>query len=606
MCLAYLARFEFDPAALRERDFLPALGLLVVVRLLVNYRLRLGMSRWRFVGLRDLVRLFGALTLGTAIFGLLTWMVPFFPRVPRSILLLEWLFSGYLTGGLWVIYRIAYERVQVLKGGARRRVLVVGAGEAGAQLVHQMLRSGVGLTPVALVDDDPLKWGMLVHGVEVVGGIHDVEAIAADQLAQEILICIPSATAGEFRRIVEFSEETTLPIKVLPGLHAAFSGEVDLSRIREIRVEDLLGRDPVQLELPELSAALSSQAVLVTGAAGSIGSELVRQIALHGPQHLVLVDQAETPLYFLERRVRREFPEQHLTCVIRDVTRADVVDSLFERFQPDRVYHAAAYKHVPVMEANPLEAVRTNMVGTHNVADAAGRHGAGTFVLVSTDKAVDPANVMGATKHVAERLVLGAQKRFPATTFAAVRFGNVLGSNGSVIPIFREQLARGEPLTVTHADVTRYFMTIPEAAQLILQASIVPEIKGRIAMLDMGEPIRIMDLARDLLHLSGKPFRLGSTVKVVGLRPGEKIHERLVAEEEDLIPTTLSRVSLIRAGFGDSPSVSAAIEAVCSRDLPGLVSALYEWFPRIERRATPRKDAPRRVPRGSDTTLSVK
>ncbi len=582
--LAYLARYDFRVGILSRPEFWTALLVLLAVRLAVNYKLRLGMSRWRFVGVRDLVRLLAAETLGSLVFWALTWWVPIIPSVGRSIILLEWVFNGYLTGGLWLTYRLIYEKVQVRKGGALRRVLIVGAGEAGAQLVHQMQRSSVGLVPVGFVDDDPFKWGTLVHGVEVVGAVDVLGDVAADTLAEEILLAVPAASVGQIRRIVESCERTSLPMKILPNLDAALSGEVNLDSIRDVQVEDLLGRDPIELELPELAREVGSRSVLVTGAAGSIGSELVRQIAYHCPGRLILMDQAETPLFFLESSVRRDFPGVDVVCVIGDVTRAEVVENVFARYRPDKVFHAAAYKHVPIMECNPREAVRTNVIGTYLVAEACGRFGTTTFVLVSTDKAVEPANVMGATKNLAEQVVVGLQERFHGCSYSAVRFGNVLGSNGSVIPVFREQLRQGRPLTVTHEDVTRYFMTIPEAVQLILQASLLPDLRGRVAMLDMGEPVRILDLARDLLRLSGRLFRMGDTVMISGLRPGEKLHEELAAPDEEVSPTDISRVFVIGASVDHKWGLGDVWEAIEEGDLERLVSWLYSRFSTLDRR----------------------
>ncbi|MBI4542180.1 MAG: polysaccharide biosynthesis protein, partial [Gemmatimonadetes bacterium] len=356
------------------------------------------------------------------------------------------------------------------------------------------------------------------------------------------------------RRIVELCEATGLRFKVLPGIAEVLAGDIRINQLREMRIEDLLGREPVLLKLPELAADLSDRSVLITGAAGSIGAELARQVALHGPGTLVLFDQAETDLFYLELELREKHPELRLVPVVGDVVDADLVESVFAEYRPERVYHAAAYKHVPMMEMNPRAAVRNNVLGTWRVAEAAGRHRAEKFVLVSTDKAVRPVSVMGATKRVAELIVLELQQRHAATAYAAVRFGNVLGSNGSVIPVFKRQLEAGQPLTVTHQDVTRYFMTIQEAVQLILQASLVKEVRGRIAMLEMGDPVRIADLAANLLRLSGARPGQGPGIVFTGLRPGERLHEELVAPHEETIETHIPKVRIIRnSTAGDRP-----------------------------------------------------
>ena len=581
LTLAYLARFEFEPAEFVGWEFGQALALLVVIRLGVNYAFRLGIARWRFAGTHDFLRLLWATTVGSGLFLLLTGGFAGLPSVSRAVVLLEWVFSGYATGGVWVVYRLAYESFVVRQATDRRRVLVIGAGEAGQSLVHQMLRSRMGYVPVAIVDDDPFKWGTLVHGVEVVGATEDIGAIAKTNAVDEIVIGIPSADTEQLRRIVESCESVSLPMKILPGIDAVLGGQASLNQIREIQVEDLLGRDPARLELPELAKAMGGTTVLVTGAAGSIGSELARQIAVNAPKCLVLYDQAETPLYYLELELTELAPDVDIMPVVASITDADAFERVMDRYQANIVFHAAAYKHVPMMEHNPRSAALTNIVGTHIVGRLAAEGGAQTVVLVSTDKSVAPSNIMGATKQVAERVILSLQAKYPDTAFGAVRFGNVLGSNGSVIPLFRKQLERGEPLTVTHEDATRYFMTIPEAAQLILKASLLPSFQGRVAMLDMGDTVRILDLARDLIRLSGQPFRLGENVIVTGLRPGEKLHEELSAPEETVHETEERRVFLVEtpAGFSDLPDeLETALE---SADVSCVLDFLAREFPDV-------------------------
>lgn len=593
LSLAYLARFEFDSRAVLNWDFGQALVLLVVIRLGINYLFRLGVTRWRFAGTRDFVRLLAATTVGSALFLALTWSVGALDSVPRSVVLLEWVFSAYMTGGVWVLYRLAYEFSRVRQAVDRRRVLVVGAGEAAQLLVAQMLRSA-GFLPVGIVDDDTFKWGARIHGVEVVGGTIDVGAIARELKAQEIVIGIPSASADELRQIVEHCESADLPLKILPGMDDVLDGNASLSQLRGLELEDLLGRDPIRLELPELAEDVRGQTVLVTGAAGSIGSELARQIAINGPRCLILYDQAETPLYYLELELRALAPQVQLVPLVASVTDTDAVCGAFERYRPEKVFHAAAYKHVPLMEHNRRSAVVTNVLGTYLVARCAATNDAESFVLVSTDKAVRPSSIMGATKQLAERVVLQMQEEYPRTSFAAVRFGNVLGSSGSVIPLFKKQLENGEPLTLTDEDVTRYFMTIPEAVQLILKASLLDSLPGHVAMLDMGEPVKIVDLARNLLRLSGQPFRLGENVIVTGLRPGEKMHEELSAPEETVHDTEAERVFLVEtpADFALLPAeLSAALE---ENDGAKLLNFLVKEFPEVAgRREGPREPGPR-------------
>jgi FlaA1/EpsC-like NDP-sugar epimerase/O-antigen ligase len=546
--LAYLLRFELSWPVGYTRTFAISVPLLVALRLASGRAFRIGTGRWRFVGTRDVLKLVSAASAGTMMFYVAAQMLPLAPAIPRSVILMEWVLYVCCTGGLWLSCRVAYEELRHRRSGTNRRakrVLVVGAGESGNTLVHEMLRFPTGYRPVGFVDDDRAKVGTSLQGIRVLGTTASLRAIAARTRAQEIIIAAPSAATADLRRIVERCEPTRLPFKVLPGIAEVIAGDIRLSQLREVRIEDLLGREPIRLELPQLAEDLRGRTILVTGAAGSIGSELSRQVALHEPGRLVLFDQAETDLFYLENELRERHPRLPRAPVIGDVTDAGALERVFKSYRPDGVFHAAAYKHVPMMELNAREAVRNNVIGTWRVADAAGRHGAAKFILVSTDKAVRPVSVMGATKRLAELAVLGLQERYPATTYAAVRFGNVLGSNGSVIPIFKRQLELGKPLTVTHPEATRYFMTIPEAVQLILQAALLPEIRGRIAMLDMGEPVRIVDLAKNLLRLSGRSNGNGHSLQIVGLRPGERLHEELIAPEEEAVPTAIPKVRLI-------------------------------------------------------------
>ncbi|MFC1574819.1 polysaccharide biosynthesis protein [Gemmatimonadota bacterium] len=546
--LAFLLRFELVWPVAHTGGFWTALPLLLALRLSLARVLRLSTSRWRFIGTQDVVRLVVATAIGSLFFFILTWELGFPASIPRSVIALEWVFTSYGTAGMWVAYRILFQqirRAEARNGASDRRVLVVGAGEAGAILVREMMRYPTGFRPIGMVDDDPLKWGTNIHGVEVIGSITDVKDIAESERAEELIIAIPTASPAELNRIVEYCEGTDLTFKLLPGIAEVLAGEANLHQVRPIRIEDLLGREPITLELPELAEGLRGEAVLVTGAAGSIGSELSLQIALHTPRKLLLLDQAETPLVDLHLRLGERFPKLDIVPMVGDITNPLVVDRIFRDFQPDQVFHAAAYKHVPMMEQNRREAVRNNVFGTWVVARAAGLAGSSKFVLVSTDKAVRPANVMGATKRLAELVVLDLQTEYPQTAFAAVRFGNVLGSSGSVIPLFRRQLEEGKPLTVTHPEITRYFMTIPEAVQLVLQASLLPDLKGHVTMLDMGEPVRVLDLAKKILRLSGSPVRIGREIVYSGLRPGEKLHEELVAPDETAMETAIPRVRWI-------------------------------------------------------------
>ncbi|MGH7505754.1 MAG: polysaccharide biosynthesis protein, partial [Longimicrobiales bacterium] len=496
--LGYLLRFEFTLPAIHARTFLQTLPLLVIVRVTFGLLFKLAMGRWRFVGTGDVIRLVLAVSAGSFVFYLIARALPLEAIVPRSVILIEWVLSTYITAGLWIAYRTSFERLRHYRAGyngSTRGVLIVGAGEAGNLLAREMLRQPTGHRPAGFVDDEPTKWGTRIQGVVVLGATRDLPEIAQKVGAEEIAIAIPSAPPEELRRVVLVCETTGLPFRVLPGIAEVLQGDVRLNQLRAVQIEDLLGREPISLALPELADDLCGRSVLITGAAGSIGSELSRQVALHAPRVLILFDQAETGLYYLELELRERHRDLHLVCVVGDITDGVALSRVFRDHVPSRVYHAAAYKHVPMMELNVREALRNNVLGTRRVAEAAGRFAAEKLVLVSSDKAVRPTSVMGASKRLSELVILELQSRFPKTAFAAVRFGNVLGSAGSVIAIFREQIENGKPLTVTHPEATRYFMTIPEAVQLILQTSLLPEVRGRIAMLEMGEPVRILDLA---------------------------------------------------------------------------------------------------------------
>ena len=561
--LAFLLRFDFAWPTTYTGVFLWTLGLLVAVRVGFALATRLGTRSWRYVGLRDPLRLTLTATAGSILFFAVTWGLPILPRIPRSVIVMEWLLTGNLTAALWVTYRLIAERRthRDHRSEKNKRVLVVGAGRVGEMLVREMVHFPTGHTPVGFVDDDSMKLGTLIHGIEVIGSVDDLAEIAEECEAQQIFIAIPSAQPAQIRRIIEHCENLDIGFKLLPGIREVIKGDAHVHQLREVRLEDLLGRNPIQLELPELSSDLGGETVLITGVAGSIGSELARQVALHAPGKLILIDQAETPLYYIDLELVRNYPDLDVEACLLDVTDCTPLDQVFARHKPSRVFHAAAYKHVPMMEGHPGPAVHNNVLGTWRVAKAAGEHGAERFILVSTDKAVRPANIMGATKRISELVTLYFQARYPKTAFGAVRFGNVLGSNGSVIPLFKRQLDAGEPLTVTHEAVTRFFMTIPEAVQLILHASLLPKIRGGIAMLEMGEPVPIIELAKDLLRLSGKSARLGRDIVITGLRPGEKLHEELAAPDEKAIQTGIEKVNLLDTNGARLPeSIAKAIE----------------------------------------------
>ncbi len=546
---AYLVRFEGAIPGVHMTTLIWAVALLVPIRGACHLTFRVATGRWRFASLNDVTRLVISSTVGSVVFLAITWgVVGVTPRIPLGVILIEWVLTTYLIAGIWVAYRLIFEWIRHGQEHGSRAVLIIGAGEAGDRLLRELRRSGSGAyRPVGFVDDDPIKLGASINGAEVLGPVSQLQEIARRSEADEILIAMPSAGPRQLRGIIEACQDTGLPHRVLPGIAAVLRGSVKLDQLRQVRIEDLLGRDPVKLELPELVEDLGGKVVLVTGAAGSIGSELCRQIALHNPRCLILFDQAESPLYFIDRELCDRHAALEIVPIVGDVRDPRDLQEVFQEWRPERVFHAAAYKHVPLMEVNVRKAVENNVLGTRNVVRAAAEGGVEKFVLISTDKAVRPSSVMGATKRVAELLVLEAAQQHPDTGWYAVRFGNVLGSAGSVIPLFQRQLGQGRSLTVTHEEVTRYFMTIPEAVQLVLQASLLDEGRGRIIMLDMGDPVKIMDLARDLIRLAGRIEGVDAEIEVTGLRPGEKMHEELSAPEEEVISTAIEKISVLVA-----------------------------------------------------------
>jgi FlaA1/EpsC-like NDP-sugar epimerase len=511
--------------------------LVVAIKLLVFTAFGFYNRWWRYVSTRDM---WGALQGVTVASLAASLTVYYFPpadtaRLPRGIAILDWLILLALVAGSRLLARSIFERPGAASLVARgKEVIVVGAGDAGQLVLREMLKSrALGYTPIGLVDDDPRKKNLRIHGIRVLGTTEDLPHILSDNRPDELLIAIPSA-AGEVRQnVVESARDARVPVKTLPGLYELIAGDHNLAaQIRPVQVEDILGRESVEVDFEEVSAYLRDQTVLITGAGGSIGSELCRQAARAGASRLILVDQAESPLYEIERELvdDRGFPAS--VPVIADVGNREKLRQVFDRYRPSVVFHAAAYKHVPMMEANPLESVRNNVLATKVVAEVAVEFEAERFVLVSTDKALNAQAVYGQSKALCEWIVeaYGAREDI-STRFVAVRFGNVLDSSGSVIRIFKRQIAKGGPVTVTNPEMTRYFMTTPEAVSLVVQAGSIGG-KGEIFVLDMGEPVKILDLAQSMIRLSGKEPDRDIPIEFIGVRAGEKLHEELWGENE--------------------------------------------------------------------------
>ncbi|UZQ85773.1 polysaccharide biosynthesis protein [Thermoclostridium stercorarium] len=541
---AYLIRFDFDFKSIPKiyvNRMLLLLIISLVLKITVFIPFKLYKSLWKYAGVYELVSIFlaSAITNG-AIFA----YIAFIKRLaPRSIFVITGLLDVILIGGSRMVYRL-YRRLvlgRVIRLDNIKRVLIVGAGDAGAMIAKEMeLHPEHNYRPVAFLDDNDYKKGKKVNGIPVLGGVEDVSEVVERKSIDEIIIAIPSAKPSVINRIYEQCAKTKCKVKIIPSMSQLIDGTVMLKRVKDVDIEDLLGREPVMVDLDEIAGYLSGKIVLVTGGGGSIGSELCRQIATFGPKKLVILDNYENSLHDIYIELTRKYPELDIVPVIANIREMGRMQEVFEVHEPNIVFHAAAHKHVPLMETNPEEAIKNNVFGTWNVAHCADMYKAERFVLISTDKAVNPTSVMGATKRIAE-MIIQALNTKSATEFVAVRFGNVLGSNGSVIPLFMKQIEEGGPVTVTHPDVTRFFMTIPEAVQLVIQAGAMAK-GGEIFVLDMGEPVKILDLAKNMIRLSGfEPYE-DIDIEIIGLRPGEKLYEELLLNEEGLQATKHNKI----------------------------------------------------------------
>lgn len=508
---------------------------------------------WRYVGITDLFGIAGAAWTSTLIIyvlytaGLLNHFIrPFmeeFTKVSQAIFLLDMFGTMFLLGGARMLVRLYHEEFRTVEGTHAKRFLIIGAGNAGEGLLREILRMRVAeYEVVGFVDDDPAKQGMLIHGIPVLGKVDELPEICEKKGIEELAIAMPSSSRAQLRRVVQICEGTKLRFRTVPSITDIASGKFRVSQIRDVDINDLLGREVVELDIDMIKEFLTNKVIFVTGAGGSIGSEMCRQVCGFKPKLLLLVEQAENPLFLIDRELSNSFPDVEIKQIICDITETERVDKLFENYRPQVVIHAAAHKHVPLMENNPGEAIKNNVRGTMNIANAADKYGAENFVMISTDKAVNPTSIMGSSKRIAEMYIQDLNKT-SQTDFITVRFGNVLGSNGSVVPIFKKQIAQGGPVTVTHPEMTRYFMTIPEASQLVLQAATMGK-GGEIFLLDMGEPVKIVDLAKELITLSG--FRPGEDIEIkfTGMRPGEKLFEELSIKGEDMVQTENSKIAI--------------------------------------------------------------
>jgi len=578
--LAFLLRFDFGIPQRRRQQLIVALCVWVLLKIPIFHLFRLDRGWWRFFSVPDLRRLAaGNVIASTLACVILLFVVP--EGFPRSLCVLDLLLCSLMTAGVRLAVRVVFESSRGQKSDTNKPTLIYGAGEAGVTLLREIRHNpALEYAVVGFVDDSSSKRaGTTIQGARIFGNGSALSSIVRDHGVEMVLIALPSATGAQMTAILQRCVEAGVAYRTVPGLAEVIESSGLASQIRDVAVEDLLGRNSVHIDDSGIRAKIQHKVVAVTGAAGSIGSELCRQIARFGPAAIVAYDCAETALFYIQREMHEQFPGVSFHAEIGDIRNSERLAEVFEQYRPSILYHAAAYKHVPMMEAHPFEAVENNVLGTWNVALAAAEHRISDFVMISSDKAVRPTNIMGATKRVAELLIKGLESR--GTNFVSVRFGNVLGSNGSVIPLFKQQIAARKPLTITHPEMRRYFMTIPEAAQLVLQASTMGK-DGDIFVLDMGQPVRIVDLARNLILLSGLRPDEDIKIEFTGMRPGEKLYEELAHAGDAVRPTYHDKIMIFVDNHLDDLLLGRVklLRHCCeTRDLPAMIMHLKELVP---------------------------
>lgn len=539
--ISLLIRFDGYITSHYLHQMIDALPIMVISYIVMLLSMHLYTRIWRYAGMREMVAVLIATTLGAGFFY--TGMYVFDKSLPRSIYLISWILSTGVIGiGRMVLHYIAMQY-----GGKQStdadmvNTLIIGAGDAGATIAREIERYHKRSRKViGFIDDDESKFNRLMGGVRILGNRHDIPSIVKENKVKEIIIAMPSVTRNEIRNIMEICSPLKCKVNTLPGMYQLLDDEVLVSHLHPVSIEDLLERDEVRLDMDIVEHYIRDKVVLVTGAGGSIGSEICRQIMRVGPKQLLLLGHGENSIYLINQELKNIYKDGPIIPIIADIRDKQQLDQIFTQYNPQVVFHAAAHKHVPLMEIQPMAAVLNNIYGTRNVADVAGRHGVERFVMISTDKAVNPTSVMGATKRVAEKVIISMNDTYD-TKYITVRFGNVLGSRGSVIPLFKKQIEAGGPVTVTDPEMTRYFMTIPEASQLVLQAGAMGK-GGEVFLLDMGEPVKIIDLARNMIRLSGLEPDKDIHIKITGLRPGEKKYEELLTSEEGTNRTNHTKI----------------------------------------------------------------
>ena len=576
---AHLIRFEFSFPSGFAVLLYKILPVIICIKITTFFFFDLYRGMWRYTSLADLFNIIKASTISSFLIISLILFMTRFEGFSRSVFIIDWCFTVLFITGHRVAIRLYYEQLSgdgswlaalhkligllTKKQPEGKKILIVGAGDCGEKICREIINNlQLHQNIIGFIDDDPEKLGKKIHGIPVLGSVNDIKIVSQKTKADEALIAIPSASSKKIRKIIETCKGNGIISKIIPGYSELIDGKVTVNAIREVAYRDLLGREIIKLDTEKIGAYLKGRRVLVTGAGGSIGSELCRQICRFKPENIILYERAESPLYEIELDIKRKFPDIKAVSLLADVTDTVHLEKAFLTNKPQVVFHAAAYKHVPMLELQPWKAIENNIQGTQNLVNVSKKHNIERFVFVSTDKAVRPTNVMGASKRVAEMLIQNQNGcGFSSTQFMIVRFGNVIGSVGSVVPLFKKQIERGGPVTVTHPDVTRYFMTIPEACQLILQAGAMGN-GGEIFLLDMGTPIKIVDMAKDLIRLSGFVPDEDIKIEYIGLRPGEKLFEELITEGEGIVRTSHEKIMTLKGMDCNLKALNGEIEAL--------------------------------------------
>ncbi len=586
--IAHLLRFNFTIPADNLILLTRILPVIIFIKILCFYFFDLYHGMWRYTSLTDLIEISKAVTLSSIIIALLSLFANRAAGFSRSVFILDWVLTLFMISGSRASIRIYFwfnvSGDSISDDSRGKRLLIIGAGDAGEKISREIHDNPhIGYRVMGFIDDEPSKINRKIHGITVLGNRDEIRYFAEKTGVDELLIAMPSISSKDMRDIVALCKETGIPYKTVPGMGELINGKVTVKAIRDVSYKDLLGREVVKLDEAQIGAFLKEKRVLITGAGGSIGSELCRQVCRYNPEAIILYERAESPLYEIELELRENFEYVRIIPRLADILDTGQLKRVFDEERPHVVFHAAAYKHVPMLELNPWEAMRNNVTGTRNVIEAARDFKIERFVLVSTDKAVRPVNVMGASKRIAELLVQAQNGcGMSDTRFITVRFGNVVGSVGSVVPLFKRQIEKGGPVTVTHPEITRYFMTIPEACQLILQAGSMGE-GGEIFILEMGIPIKIVDMAEDLIRLSGFEPNVDIDIKYIGLRPGEKLREELITDGEGIVKTSHEKIMVLRGQVCEIEKLNHDIEEimglVSKEDGEGIKRKLREILP---------------------------